>query len=133
MDPEVRDAWRRALLRLAVGAVLMTAVLGLRILTAPAPESEAGARIDPLPASPSAPKAASAEEDPEADGSFAARLGERVTQVGDRVRESLSGAEAGRREGERIVSCRLEGTTQFMRSDDCTLRGGRSDQPEGDR
>jgi hypothetical protein len=142
MDSELQDAWRRAGLKLAIGSVLIAAVVGVRIvLVTPADPPDASPGVAPAergslgqpreigePGQPGETSrgetrddASGGNESPsEQDGSLGSRLG----ALGRSVQESLTGSDSTPGEGDRIVACRLQGVPQYMRADDCALRGG---------
>jgi len=129
----MQRAWRRAGLKLAIGSFAIAAAIGARIvLVAPEPRAvaEAGERPSgtqgPTTTSPSSireagedsfsgPDTALEPQDPSLD---------RLAGLTGSIRERLDDSGPERREGDRIVACRLQGASQFMRADDCELRGG---------
>jgi hypothetical protein len=135
MQPEIKRAWIQGGVRLGVGATLVLALIGVRIVTvrSASEEPEAGTRdateaqrVAGLP-SESASRSAAAP----VDASTAARtevaqpqsLIERLSaSVGDRMPDS---APKGH-EGDALVSCRLDEGSRFMRAADCAMRGGRA-------
>ena len=142
MHPDMKRAWIQAAVKLGVGSALVAAMLGIRMVTATSeaisteiaevasPESGFGpqATSEELTALPgSADGSAEATAEGEAEGeSFVARLG---ASVGDR----LPIAETKPYEGDQLVSCRFQGSAQFMRADDCAMRGGRANLFEDER
>lgn len=139
MDSEIHDAWRRAGLKLAIGSLLIAAAVGARIVlvtpTDPADPSpgaspaERGSlgdtrelveRVDTSAGETREDTRGSSETPREQEGLLTGRLG----ALGDSFKERLEGSAATAEDGDRIVSCRLQGVLQYMRADDCELRGG---------
>ena len=134
MDSEdIKSAWRNAAIKLGVGSFLVAAVLGIRILTVTPTGVEAEiAELEPerneldhevpVPspeASPEASLEARAAQPAQGEPSLVSRLGASI-------RERLSAPDSGARDGDKLVSCRVAGSTRFMRADDCAMRGGRA-------
>jgi hypothetical protein len=119
---------RRALwmagLKTGAGFLVIGAVLGIRVVSVtPAPAGLDSAAIDEASAS-------------EADGSMDSdarreildaesvpdpSLVERATSA---LGANSPAPASARRDGDRMVSCRIQGGTQFMTADDCAMRGG---------
>lgn len=123
MDEDLKKAGRKAGIKLAGGILVIAAVIGIRVVTADpggingqiaeldAIESELARDADERGVE--APRQAS-------DDSFMARL---VATVRENL--PLASAKSGP-DAERLVSCRLGSSTQFMRAADCLSRGGDS-------
>jgi hypothetical protein len=138
MQPEIRKACRRAGLKFGTGLVVIGAVLGIRVVTVEPRGVEDGiAELETIETeleSASAPSARTTERP-------ASTTGERA--VGDApgfraATETEAGALASSPEpephaGDALVSCRLRGSSQFMRAADCAMRGGRATPLADDR
>jgi len=128
MQSDIETAIKRAGLKLGGGLLLLAALIGIRIITAQPGgieseiaeleqhESEVaeGGQIEPRAA---APEAATANA--EASRSMLSGLG-----LSGRASSSASGPSA--LDADRLVSCELRGSVQFMRGADCATRGGRA-------
>jgi len=133
MDSEMKTAWMKAGLKIVLGFVFVGAVIGIRIVSLTPNRAETGGesleRVEPVAVAETsrvAPEAAAPEATPGRDAS-------RMDRLSSRVREPLPDAAASSRDGDRMVSCRLLGRTQFMNADDCAMRGGRSTRLETKR
>ena len=123
MEPEIKRACSKAAAKLGIGLSLLAAVIGVRLVTVTPEGIESGIeeleRLDSELASEArADDSATAGRDSNQDKSIVSRL-----SAG--VREHLPGS-SGTRDGDRMVSCQLRGAQQFMRADDCAIRGGHS-------
>jgi hypothetical protein len=125
MEPEMKSACLKVGAKLGIGLSLLVALIGIRLLTT-TPEGveseilelerlDAQIATEAIAAIPEAPAAESAA----VDESIASRL-----SVGFHDLTSNSDSRSG--DGDKLVSCRLDGRTHFMRADDCAMRGGRS-------
>jgi hypothetical protein len=131
MEPEMKSALWKAGAKLGIGLTLVAAVVGFRMITV-TPEGVPAA-IEKLEELDSQIAAEAAENDA-ADAALAKGGDDSfVARFGTGVREHLSGSDSDSRDGERLVSCRLSGRTQFMRADDCAVRGGESTLLSDDR
>jgi hypothetical protein len=129
MEAEMRSAWMIAGLKMGLGFFVVAAVLGIRVVSV-APERDAAEFEDDVPVAasqPIEPAGLVADAPPNNEDSSIGRV-----MTGMRERLPGSGA-AERRPGDRMVSCRMRGATQFMTADDCATRGGRSTLFESDR
>ena len=147
MDSEIRAAWRRAGLKLAIGSIAIAAVIGIRIVVVTPADPAADGSFEEAPAGAGLFSEGRVSESSETgetrpgetspaetrDGAPGGNdlpseqegsLGSRIGALGQTVQESLTGAAPKPREGDRIVACRLRGVAQYMRADDCELRGG---------
>lgn len=126
MEVGLKSAFMKAGLKLAGGLFLVAAVLGIRIVVA-TPEG-VEAEIAELEQVEAELAAAQATSGPGAKTSAPAEAtrSSRLTRFGADVRARFTGAAKGPPDGERLVSCRLEGGVQFMRAADCGTRGGKS-------
>lgn len=142
MDSEIQDAWRRAGLKLAISTVVIAAAVGVRIVLV-TPADPVGGPAGEVPAEsgslgqpgetgetgqPGVTRPGKTREDASGEaetlGEQDDSLGSRLGVLGRSVQQSLTGSEPTPREGDRIVACRLQGMPQYMRADDCELRGG---------
>lgn len=126
MEPEMKSAIWKASAKLGIGLTLVAAIVGIRIITAK-PEGVPAA-LERLEALDSQIAAEAAENEEAAVAATSAEDGDDsfVSRLGAGMREHLPGSEPDSRDGERMVSCRLSERTQFMRADDCAVRGGES-------
>jgi len=124
MEPEMKTALWKASAKLGIGLTLVAAFVGIRMITAK-PEGVPAA-LEKLEALDAQIAAEAAENEESAPASADDRNDSIVSRLGAEMREQLPGAEPDARDGERMVSCRLGGRTQFMRADDCAVRGGES-------
>ncbi len=134
MDSEIQAAWRRAGLKLAIGSLVIAAAIGIRIvLVTPADPTGASAGEGPASAGLLSDTEATTRPGeirtevaggPEIPGEQERSLGSRIGALGKSFQDGLTGAEPKSRDGDRIVACRLRGVSQYMRADDCDLRGG---------
>ena len=141
MDSEIQAAWRRAGLKLAIGSLVIAAAIGIRIvLVTPADPTDASFEEAPAGAglfseSRVSESSETGETSPaetrdgapggnDLPGEQESSLGSRLGALGKSFQDGLTGAEPKPREGDRIVACRLRGVSQYMRADDCELRGG---------
>jgi hypothetical protein len=120
----------KAGLKMGIGLFVVAAVLGIRVVSVERLDDSSqiagdGRVADTRPID--RVEIAKDEAAREADESS-------MRQVMTGMRERLPGsASAEARPGDRMVSCRLRGTTQFMTADDCAMRGGHSTIFESDR
>ncbi len=128
----MRQAWMHAGLKIGLGFLLVGAVLGVRIVTATPRGVEAD--IEALEA---AAEAEAAPPTPAAAPSVAPAPRPEPEPVLSRLRAGLgagpSEEEQRAREADRMVACRLNGGTQFMRAADCAMRGGSARIVESER
>jgi len=132
MESELRSAWILAGVKLGLGLFFVAAVIGIRVVTvSPEPEDAAnGASTSLAEPAPQATAPDRLRADPPVETTTADSV---LGRVVDGVREQIPGERAGSRDGDKLVSCRLAGKTQFMRADDCAMRGGASKVFESDR
>jgi hypothetical protein len=124
MEPELKKACWNAAVKLGIGLTLVVAVIGIRLVSVtsdgvPAAIEKLDALNDQLAEESAAGSPAASRTASESEGSIVARL-----SAG--VREHFTSSNGKSRDGERLVSCRLSGRTQFMRADDCAVHGGAS-------
>ena len=130
MQTEIEAAIKRAGLKLGGGLLLLSALIGVRIVTAtPAGiESEIAelGELEPLGAA--AAEGAGGDAEPARVGAAAVdeTRGSLLPDLGLPGRSSSSASGAAARDADRLVSCELRGSVQFMRAADCATRGGRS-------
>jgi hypothetical protein len=137
MEPEVKRAFFKAGAKLGIGLSLLAAVIGIRILTATAPGIESGIEeLDRLGAQ-MAREATQASSDRIEAGTRSGEGDRDPDSLGSRMNAALRGhfpgSVAETHEGEKLVSCDLNGRMHFMRADDCASRGGRSTVFSDDR
>ena len=121
MEPEMRSAYWKASAKLGIGLTLLAAIIGIRMVVA-TPEGVPAAieKLDQL-------NAALAAESAERERSSAAGATDSiVSRLSAGMLEHLPGSSSPTRGGDQLVSCRLNDRTQFMRADDCAMRGGES-------
>lgn len=131
MKPEMKSACLKAGAKLAIGFSLLAAVIGIRMVTATPVGIESGIeeleRLDVQIASESSStNSRTPDAAPAADDSIAARLSADI-------REHMPSFDSRSDDGDKLVSCRLGGSTRFMRADDCAMRGGASTVVSHDR
>ncbi|HIF93031.1 MAG: hypothetical protein ABGX04_03235 [Myxococcales bacterium] len=124
MEPELKKACWKAAAKLGIGLTLVVAVIGIRMVSVtpdgvPAAIAKLDALDDQLAAESATAAAPTSQAASESQNSIASRL-----SAG--VRDHFTGSDGKSRDGERLVSCRLSGRKQFMRADDCAVRGGES-------
>jgi hypothetical protein len=125
MEPEMKSACLKACAKLGIGLSLLVAVIGIRVVTTTPEGVESDIReLERLDAeivseAIAANPEASAAESAAVDDSIASRLSGGLHGL-----TSNSDSRSG--DGDKLVSCRLDGRTHFMRADDCAMRGGRS-------
>lgn len=129
MDAHLSKACWRAGAKLLVGFALIGAVVGVRIVTAKPTGIEAEiAELERFEAEQAASQAGGPGAEAGVEGDSVAGADEGApSMIGGR---SAAASEASARsDGEagdldRLVRCRLGGSTQFMRAADCATRGG---------
>lgn len=125
MEPEIQRALQRAGLKLGGGLLLVAAVVGIRVVTSTPEGVDAGvAQLEQLESELSAERVPAAA--PPDDGGVVA---EGPAPSSSLARPGPAPSGAGAAEGhdaDRLVSCRVDGRTRFMRAADCLSRGGRS-------
>ena len=125
MEPELKRAMTRAGLKLGGGLALVAALVGIRVVTAePASVAEGVAALERL------------EEELATETAEAGTVGRsRATATSPGVGRGVHTREAPvprrqptsrSQDADRLVSCSLGGTVQFMRAADCLSRGGDS-------
>ena len=130
MEPEIKTALVKAAAKLGIGLSLVVAVIGIRMIS-----------VSPEGVSASIEKLDDLEEEMAAEASHAISLefadspreivpdDSIASRLNSGFRERFSGLDSDARDSqarERLVSCRLGSSTQFMRADDCAMRGGQS-------
>ena len=131
MDAEMKTACLKAAAKLAIGLSLVTALIGIRLVTATPDGVESGIeeleRLDAELTSESSTPNGDGSGDPTAAGDSI------LSRLSAGVRDHLPSSDSRSRDGEKMVSCLLGGRTQFMRADDCSMRGGQSTVVSRDR
>jgi len=123
MDTELKKATTKAGIKLGGGLLVVGALIGFRMVTAdPTGIQDEIAELEAVEEELAEDAESRGVAPPSGvqDDSFVAR-------VGATVRENLplNGGDSGP-DPDRLVSCRLGGSTQFMRAGDCLARGGDS-------
>jgi hypothetical protein len=131
MEPEMKTSLRKAAIKLGIGLTLVAAVVGIRMITV-TPEGVPAA-IEKLEQLDSEIAAEAAESERVGTASADGADESFVSRFGAGMRDHFPGSDSDSRAGERMVSCRLSGRTQFMRADDCAVRGGESTFLSNDR
>jgi len=130
MEAAMRSAWMKAGLKMGLGFFVVAAVLGIRVVSVDKLEDSSaspgdGPVVDARPVDDIRAHQVEAVVNEEESTTGGVMAG---------IREALPGSgTAEPRPGDRMVSCRIRGTTQFMTADDCGVRGGRSTLFESDR
>ncbi len=124
MEAEMKSACIKAGAKAGIGLALVAAVIGIRIVTA-TPDGVASG-IDALEKLDSEIAVEAKADESAASAGEASEEDSFVSRLGAGMREHLPASDSRSREGDRMVSCRLGGATQFMRADDCAMRGGES-------
>jgi len=124
MEPELKKACVKAAAKLGIGLTLVVAIIGIRMVSV-TPDGVPAA-IEKLEALDKQIEAESASVGEAIAESGSASGNSIVSRLGAGVRDHLPGSKMKSEDGERLVSCRLAGRTQFMRADDCAVRGGES-------
>lgn len=131
MEPELKTAYWKAGAKLGIGLTLVAAVVGIRMISV-TPEGVPAA-IEKLEQLDSEIAAEAAENERAATALVEDGDESLVSRLGAGMREHLQDSDSGSPDGERMVSCRSNGRTQFMRADDCAVRGGESTFLSDDR
>ena len=124
MEPELKKACVKAAAKLGIGLTLVVAIIGIRMVSV-TPDGVPAA-IEKLEALDKQIEAESASVGEAIAESGSASGNSIVSRLRAGVRDHLPGSKMKSEDGERLVSCRLAGRTQFMRADDCAVRGGES-------
>lgn len=121
----MKSACSRAAAKLSIGLSLLVAVIGIRVLTATPPGIESDFKeLERLDVQLASESTVATSKSHAADPSWDDSIGSRLSAG---IRERIPGFESARsRDGDKLVSCRLDGANHFMRADDCAMRGGRS-------
>ena len=122
MEPELKTACLKASAKLGIGLTLVAAVVGIRMVSV-TPEG-VPASLEKLSQLDSEMAADSAEVERVAAEASGGEGDSMASRLGAGLREHFPGSEPNSRDGDRLVSCRLNGRNQFMRADDCASRGG---------
>ncbi len=122
MTPEMKNACLKAAAKFGIGLSVVLALIGIRLVTVtPHQGVESGIRdLDRLDSK------IAAELESKASGASRASGNSIVSRLGAGLREHLPGSGSRSHDDSRLVSCRSGGSTQFMRADDCAMRGGES-------
>jgi len=126
----MRSAWMKAGIKIGLGFAVVAGVLGIRVVSIEplndSPEIAGDVPVvDALPVD----RIRTAKDETFMDAEDSSMGG-----VAAEKSETLPGSGAAEpRPGDRMVSCRNRGMTQFMTADDCAVRGGRSTLFESDR
>lgn len=135
MEPEIKSACIKAGVRLGVGLSVVTALVGIRLVTATPDGVEAGvAALERLDAELAAESEQAQALESVGGGDVADPPSEDsiVSRLGAGVRDHLPDADSSTRDGDQMVSCRIGGRTHFMRAATCAMRGGSSTLVEHD-
>jgi len=121
----MKTACLKAGAKLGIGLSLLVAVIGIRLVTTTPEGIESGIEeLERLDAQIAAEAAAANAEIPEAEPTSEDSIASRLTAV---IAEGSSpGSDSRSQDADKMVSCRLAGSTHFMRADDCAMRGGES-------
>jgi hypothetical protein len=126
MESEMKSAWIKAGLKITLGFACVGAVIGIRIvsLTPNRAESDTPSleRVQPVATAETSRVAQRAAAPSAVPGPEASPMDRLSSGTRERPRVAMPSS----RDGDRMVSCRLAGRTQFMTADDCGMRGGRS-------
>lgn len=115
MEPEIRSACWKAAIKLVLGLSSLSVVIGIRIVTAePLGVASGIADLERLDIKMAAEETAAAASAPDSGSAKGVSIG------------AWSGSDSRSRDRDVFVSCRLDGSVRFMRSDDCAMRGGES-------
>jgi len=122
----MKTAWMKAGLKIALGFAFVGAVVGIRIVSLAPSRTEADTpsleRLQPAALAETSRVAREVAAPSTVPGQEVARM----DRLSSGPREQLPDVVPSSRDGDRMVSCRLVGRTQFMTADDCAMRGGRS-------
>jgi len=122
MEPEIKTACLKAGAKLGIGLSLLAAVIGIRLVTTTPEGIESGIEeLERLDAQIAAETAAANAETPEAEPTSEDSIVSRLTAG---IAEGGPGSDSRSEDADKMVSCRLVGSTHFMRADDCAMRGG---------
>jgi len=114
----------KALAKLGIGLSLLAAVIGIRLATMNPEGVESG--IHELERLEAQIASESGSANSRSSGAEAVPDDSIVSRISAGVRKHMPGSDSGSRDGDKLVSCHLDGRTQFMRADDCAMRGGDS-------
>ena len=118
MDPELRKACRNAGIKLCGGLLVVSGLVGVRVITAAPDGLEADlAELETLE------RALEAEARP--PESAASDVPVEPSRI-DRLTAARSSPASEGADPDRLVTCRIAGSTQFTRAADCLARGGSS-------
>jgi len=130
MEPEIKRAFFKAGAKLGIGLSLLIAAIGIRIVTATEPGIESGIEeLDRLEAQMTREATLASSDRIEAgtrSGGGARDPDSLGSRMNAALRDHFPGSVAETHEGEKLVSCDLNGRVHFTRADDCASRGGRS-------
>ena len=124
MTREMKNACLKAAAKFGIGLSVVLALIGIRLVTVTPQGLESGIRdLDRLDSK------IAAELESKDSGATRAERGSAdsiVSRLGAGLREQLPGSGSRSHDDGGLVSCRTGGSTQFMRADDCAMRGGES-------
>ncbi len=126
MDSEMKTAWMKAGLKIVLGFVFVGAVIGIRIVSLTPNPAKADTRSLERAQPAAVAETPRAAREVFSSGAVPGQAAFRMGRPSSGVREHPPDAAPSSRDGDRMVSCRLLGRTQFMTADDCAVRGGRS-------
>ena len=128
MESDLRKAGIKAGIKFAIGLFTLTAIVGIRIVTATPDGVEAEIEeLEQLEVELGEQQTQRANAAREADVGVPTTQPESdsvLSGISNRVRNQFGGSDSGGPDAERLVSCRLDGGMQFMRAADCRSRGG---------
>ena len=120
----MKTACLKAGAKLGIGLSLLAAVIGIRLVTTTPEGIESGIEeLERLDAQIAAEAAAANAEIPEAEPTSEDSIASRLTAG---IVEGSPGSDSRSQDADKMVSCRLAGSTHFMRADNCAMRGGES-------
>ena len=120
----MKTACLKAGAKLGIGLSLLAAVIGIRLVTTTPEGIESGIEeLERLDAQIAAEAAAANAEIPEAEPTSEDSIVSRLTAG---IAEGSPGSDLRSPDADKMVSCRLAGSTHFMRADNCAMRGGES-------
>lgn len=132
MEAEIKTAWIVAGVKIGLGFLFVAAIVGIRMVSVSpvsgdARDSDVIVSDRPASEATATPFALSGSAARDSERGRPDESGSLIDRMTSGVRDRMPGSPAERpREGDRMVSCRLGGATQFMRADDCAMRGGRA-------
>lgn len=120
----MKTACLKAGAKLGIGLSLLAAVIGIRLVTTTPEGIESGIEeLERLDAQMAAEAVVANAEITQAEPTSEDSIVSRLTAG---IAEGSSGSDSRSPDADKMVSCRLAGSTHFMRADDCAMRGGES-------